>query len=171
MLQARFYLLLWSIPHYLPQSSLVFSIYFILCPFDLRSEHWRYCLGKEVSHIKNMIIKKKNTAALVKFNLKVRHKVLQSKTYTPVESRQFRTSRSPIPKPVAELFMAKITRLNLRSLISNQMLYSQPILSGKLFCIFECFYYSISAFLLFKVLACSLVFLWDYLIIIRNDFK
>lgn len=65
--------------HNVPQSSLVFSIYFILCPLDLRSEHWRNFLGTEVSHIKNIIIKKKNTAALVKFNLKLRHKVLQSK--------------------------------------------------------------------------------------------
>lgn len=56
-----------------------------------------------------------------------------------MESRQFRASRSTIPKPVAELFIAKITRLNLHSVILNQMFYSQPVLSGKLFCILSVF--------------------------------
>lgn len=44
-----------------------------------------------------------------------------------------------ILKPVSELFIAKITRLNLLSVFSDQMLYSQPILSSKLFCILRVF--------------------------------
>lgn len=84
-----------------------------------------------------------------------------------MQSRQFRTSRSTIPKPLAELFMVKITRLNLHSVIWDQMLYSQPILSGKLFCI-------LSVFIILFQRSCFLEYLhivWYFYETIKNNKK